>query len=74
MNDHLLTEARFLLARVSTDTPPRREEIDGLRARLSAMRAHPSCAPTRGEQIGGALLILDVLALTREPASTVLVG
>jgi hypothetical protein len=58
-----LTDARFLLARVGTDTPPSRAELVGLRDRMRTMRAHPSCDVVRAERLSGALLVLDVLLL-----------
>jgi hypothetical protein len=70
----ILTEARFLLARVGSDTPPAEAEIARARGRLSAMRMHPSCSPARAEQISSALLILDVLALGIAEASDALTG
>lgn len=61
-----LVDARFLLARVGTTTPPRREEILALRARLATMRAHPACDSERAARLSGALVVLDVLALAEE--------
>jgi hypothetical protein len=60
----ILTDVRFLLTRMDTDTPPSRAEIASLRGRLVAMRAHPSCSPTRADRLSAALMVLDVVALS----------
>jgi hypothetical protein len=66
-----LTDARFLLSRAGSDTPPTFVEIADLRDRLAAMRAHPSCRPGRAEQLDGAIFVLDVLALATAEAEQV---
>lgn len=69
-----LSDARALLARAATADPPSPAELWAARRRLHAMRAHPACGPAESERIGGALVVLDVLALEDAARPTALAG
>jgi hypothetical protein len=59
-----LTKARQLYAHVEQGHACTLDDVEEIRAQLSARMAHPSCGPELAERIAGMLLILDVIALS----------